>query len=264
MTARNELTYDLKPEFRNLVYTESELNEKLNTADEYWLEKAAKNFVRSRLYVGLAVRANKWSYCFSDDYRYGVDRQVLALNLVSGEVSWVSDGGDDEGHMTRGCIPLNATPEQREQAWKWLSANGGTAEDRKSHETRLKAIVNHSAFMVGEAASNALRVTKGSRVKIVKGRKVPVGTTGTVVWMGQSQYGTRVGISPSGVRMGKIYPDVVWTALTNVEVDDPALAMSAEVSGKIDAAQYLALETANAKSHYESLVGGYKSLVGLN
>ncbi len=39
-----------------------------------------------------------------------------------------------------------------------------------------------------------LAVEKGSRVEVFKGRKVPVGTTGEVFWVGAGTYGTRVGL----------------------------------------------------------------------
>lgn len=59
-------------------------------------------------------------------------------------------------------------------------------------------------------------------VKVVKGRKVPKGTTGTCFWMGQrdySKYGdpwgiytvTRIGIK---TETGEVF----WTALDNVEL----------------------------------------------
>jgi hypothetical protein len=51
---------------------------------------------------------------------------------------------------------------------------------------------------------------KGCRCKVVKGRKVPVGLRGTVFWMGDGQYGTRVGLKDDA---GTVY----WTAASNVE-----------------------------------------------
>ena len=63
------------------------------------------------------------------------------------------------------------------------------------------------------AASRILElydVKQGSLAKVVRGRKVPVGTQGRIVWRGAGAYGTRVGIKDAA---GVAH----WTALENVE-----------------------------------------------
>lgn len=61
-------------------------------------------------------------------------------------------------------------------------------------------------------------------VRVVKGRKVPIGTVGVCFWMGQTDYSrygdpwgiytkTRIGIRTEA-------GDVYWTALDNVEIAD--------------------------------------------
>lgn len=60
------------------------------------------------------------------------------------------------------------------------------------------------------------------RVRVVKGRKVPLGTTGECFWMGQydnSKYGDPWGIYTT-TRIGIRDDDggVHWTALSNVEL----------------------------------------------
>lgn len=70
-------------------------------------------------------------------------------------------------------------------------------------------------------AKQAKRITKGKVVKVVKGRKVPVGTTGEVFWTKDVTYGigyqsnevTRIGIKD---KEGNIH----WTYAHNVEVVD--------------------------------------------
>lgn len=54
--------------------------------------------------------------------------------------------------------------------------------------------------------------SKGKRVTVVKGRKVPVGTTGTVIWHGEGNYGWRVGVKDAD---GEVH----WTAASNVQVE---------------------------------------------
>lgn len=57
----------------------------------------------------------------------------------------------------------------------------------------------------------AKTIARYKDVRVVKGRKVPIGTTGRVFWYGPTQYGYRVGIeTASGERM--------FTAASNVEV----------------------------------------------
>lgn len=60
---------------------------------------------------------------------------------------------------------------------------------------------------------------KGKRVRVVKGRKVPKGTEGVVIWAQEQSYsyydkGWRIGIKDDN-------GDVHWTAASNAEVIDP-------------------------------------------
>lgn len=67
------------------------------------------------------------------------------------------------------------------------------------------------ARVAAEKASKieAGEIVKGATVQVVKGRKVPKGTTGTVIWIGEGQWGWRVGIKDAA---GETH----WTALDNV------------------------------------------------
>jgi hypothetical protein len=75
-----------------------------------------------------------------------------------------------------------------------------------------------------------LRPLKGSRVRVVKGRKVPIGTEGVVVWYGETQYGLRLGLIASPVVVdasGRVEDSPLgdkplWTAADNVIVITPA------------------------------------------
>jgi hypothetical protein len=72
-------------------------------------------------------------------------------------------------------------------------------------------LANAETREVAEAAEEARRIAKGKRVRVVSGKKVPIGTEGEVFWMGDSKYGTRVGIDAPA--LGRVF-----TALHNVEV----------------------------------------------
>ena len=75
---------------------------------------------------------------------------------------------------------------------------------------------NPEAKATNEAArQDRLRegsIEPGQRVRVVKGRKVPVGTVGTVFWLGDGTYGPRVGIKTEA---GERY----FLSAGNVEAD---------------------------------------------
>lgn len=105
---------------------------------------------------------------------------------------------------TRGWTYLNgasvdATPEVREKAAKFYAKRNLTA--------RLE-----------RAADDARTPGKGKRVKVIKGRKVPIGTEGTVFWVGPDHY-SRHGALRLGLKddAGATH----WTAASNVEVIAP-------------------------------------------
>lgn len=56
-------------------------------------------------------------------------------------------------------------------------------------------------------------MSKGDVVTVVRGQKVPHGTTGTVIWTGDRGYGERLGIKDAD---GNVH----WTAASNVRVRD--------------------------------------------
>lgn len=62
---------------------------------------------------------------------------------------------------------------------------------------------------------------RGKLLKVVKGRKVPIGTSGTCIWTGNGRFGERVGLKDAE---GTVH----WTAMSNVEVvmpgEDPGVA----------------------------------------
>lgn len=52
---------------------------------------------------------------------------------------------------------------------------------------------------------------RGKTLKVVRGRKVPKGTTGVCIWTGNGHWGERVGLKDAA---GTVH----WTAMDNVEV----------------------------------------------
>jgi uncharacterized small protein (DUF1192 family) len=82
-------------------------------------------------------------------------------------------------------------------------------------------------------------IAKGVTVRVVRGKKVPVGTTGIVVWSGPGHYGPRVGIKPAGGG------EALFTDAKNVEVvgaDAPAPAPQAALPFDTDAGAVATLQ----------------------
>lgn len=108
----------------------------------------------------------------------------------------------------------------------WTYLNGAAVDATPEVIEKANAYARARALdaLKAAAAEDARTVAKGKRVKVVKGRKVPKGTEGTVFWMGkgraysysQAKWGVpdRVGFKGDD---GVTY----WTAASNLEVTDP-------------------------------------------
>jgi hypothetical protein len=70
-----------------------------------------------------------------------------------------------------------------------------------------------------QAVEDAKQIAVGKKVVVARGRKVPKGTVGKVIWLGQGDWGWRAGVATSEKKdaTGK-YADVVWTAAKNLDV----------------------------------------------
>lgn len=74
-----------------------------------------------------------------------------------------------------------------------------------------------------EAERRAKVLERGRDAKVVKGRKVPVGTVGQVMWVGENKFGPGQRV---GLRLAS--GEVVWTNADNVEVQDAERFMPSE------------------------------------
>lgn len=70
----------------------------------------------------------------------------------------------------------------------------------------------HAELAAEQAAKEAATPSKGKVVKVVKGRKIPIGTEAEVFWYGETGYGWRVGLALTETG------EKVFTAASNVEV----------------------------------------------
>lgn len=120
-------------------------------------------------------------------------------------------------------------------------ANLRDMEQQKA-EAQAAAFRLECAKREQEAAKDAVlyNVRKGSRVRVYKGRKVPVGTVGVVIWEGDSAYGRRLGVKDDN---GTVH----WVAADNVEREDAALLRSTVTDWVAFYDTLRGLETAAAK-----------------
>lgn len=91
-----------------------------------------------------------------------------------------------------------------------LTGNRRIACWSKGHECNPEIAAAYAASRADKIASG--EIVKGATVTVVKGRKVPLGTTGTVTWIGEDSWGkARVGFRTAE-------GESVFTAMSNVEV----------------------------------------------
>lgn len=143
--------------------------------------------------VGMTTRVER---VMSDVYDY-VTYAVCAEADGSFREHQVSD---PDGF--RSAVDADADLIARWHAWEKAE------EDRKARERDAA----YARQIKEREEAEARTPRKGRTVRVVKGRKVPIGTVGRCIWRGESAYGPRVGIKVEGVA------EPYWTAASNVEV----------------------------------------------
>jgi hypothetical protein len=99
--------------------------------------------------------------------------------------------------------------------WNTLRASINLASDSQKETARtnlILSLVERAREDMKTAFSKNPR--KGMSVKVVRGRKVPVGTEGKLFWVGMTQFGKRVGFKDAS-------DTVYWTAWDNIAFTDP-------------------------------------------
>lgn len=121
----------------------------------------------------------------------------------------------------------------------------------QTRETALAAALNYL-----EALAMTQQIRRGDRVRVVSGRKVPIGFVGTVFWIGDSRYGVRVGLK---VNANNRAEEPQWTALDNVapagSPDAPALT-EAEIMENVAPAMAHVAEIEAGRIVVDSTRGG--------
>lgn len=138
---------------------------------------------------------------------YGLARYAMVWDgeRVRSESVGVTDIGPGCDYLDE--VEVDATPEVLALAKAWEAAE----YERKRFER-------------GEREARA--VARGKVVRVVRGRKVKLGTIGLVFWVGDRGFGPRVGMNVEGVE------GAVWTAASNVEVVLPAVGEVVDFTAK--------------------------------
>jgi hypothetical protein len=126
------------------------------------------------------------------------------------------NGYDDSDFYMIVWNPEKKAPESIEYAstrgWSYPCYGSYVDASPEVKEAYAEYVAAAERKAAAERAEREMKeVRKGKMVKVVRGRKVPVGTSGVCFWRGDSKFGERVGLKDSA---GTVH----WTALSNVEV----------------------------------------------
>ena len=165
-------------------------------------------------------------------------REVLCFGGNAGLV-WKRDGvrttEDSTSDVSRGVyfhLPAPVTDSVWARIQTWLEETAGVVQGEVAGKQAADDV---------EVAARSL--DKGSVILVVKGRKIPVGTTGTAFWVGPhkfKRYGKTVGFSVSGNAEAKRHDDAQWIDADNVE--------TVVYEKALEAAKALAYQTAYDKA----------------
>lgn len=110
----------------------------------------------------------------------------------------------------------NEAQGQKQGFWEPVVYKVATVPTKVEHDEFLEAeFAANRQYWAGRAEAARIQEantpSKGKDVEVVRGRKVPIGTKGYVIWYGEGNWGPRVGIKDAA---GEVH----WTAASNVAV----------------------------------------------
>lgn len=142
------------------------------------------------------------------------------------------------------------------RGWTYNNSASVDATDEVKAKARAWFEPKFAGFRAARATAEAATPAKGKRVKVVKGRKVPVGTEGTVFWEGEDRYARDYGLGKPR-RVGfKDDAGAKWfTAASNVEVIGARVYTAEEFAAEV-AASPIDVATANRSLAYSYVAGG--------
>lgn len=150
-------------------------------------------------YVGCVLETRERNYHDDSDF-YAIVWNEERQEITTEEYATTRFGGG-------GSASIDATDEVKAKASAWLK----------------KWMIEH---IRRESEENAGRVAKGKRVRVVRGRKVPIGTEGVVIWYEHVKYSYHSSQYRAGIRLDD--GSVVFTAAVNCDVIDPAQYLMSE------------------------------------
>ena len=230
-------------EIRGLTYT-VEVIGKNRIDDAVSVVMTMKDKDLKILWVGMPKVETVWHRPVSSDYSdsahtmitvayhaYRKNVGVIGAKIILAQMTL--GGGTspspDQETVTIAEATLNGLLGRRDTLSLWwentvlsiLTVDSATAE-----EIRTEVVNNLVADVRKELTEDRTKnLAKGTEVKVVKGRKVPIGTVGTVIWMGVGKFGPRVGVKDAA---GVTH----WTQRVNVEptgtVDDATVIAEAK------------------------------------
>lgn len=145
-------------------------------------------------YAGRVVNLYEMNLAW-DSYFYAIAWDDEAGEPVSVEYGATAYYGGGSAQVDAGAETL--------AKWRaWSAAHPDLRDRRVDYDAARRAIEEATPY-------------RGKHVRVARGRKVPVGTAGEVIWYGEGRYGYRVGIRDAA---GEVH----WTSAGNVEVVAPA------------------------------------------
>lgn len=132
------------------------------------------------------------------------------------------NGRDDSDFYAVVWNPETGRPGRVEYASTrgWTYPNGASVDATPEVKAAYEAYLDKAEAERASAAAELRAKTpaKGKTLRVVKGRKIPVGMVGTCVWYGEGKKYSRYGAAPKRVGLKDSGGTVHWTDANNVEV----------------------------------------------
>jgi len=124
-------------------------------------------------------------------------------------------GCDEHGHIVEDIN--NGEYAEDYQIWLLIQEDiQREADERRRKEYERKELLRRAE----EAKEKCLEVVKGSHVKVCKGRKVAKGTEGTVFWIRDTHFGTKIGLKDADGTAHWTYAHNVVAIIDGVKYDE--------------------------------------------
>lgn len=204
--------------------------------------------------------------CNSSTAAIGLVKTYVGAVLATGEKNWHDDSDFyaivwDESEQRMKNVEYDTT----------RFGGGGSAVIDATPEVMAKADDYLEKWALGVLTAEDRRVARdvviGKRVRVVQGRKAPIGTEGLVFFAKEWRYAKwdyspklKIGIALTdekivGPKGGQMYKDVSWTYAHNVEVIEPEQYHEAEESLREKAKRF--------RGHYRAETMYYSAKAGM-